>query len=73
MQQIVAQLGEHLKKFHDLSQTPIVLTSQVIRVYLSRLIAQFYPEYYVLAFNEIISSVQIQALGNVTFQKAVGT
>ena len=45
----------------------------MIRVYLSRLIAQFYPEYYVLAFNEIISSVQIQALGNVTFQKAVGT
>lgn len=31
MQQIIAQLGELRKKFNDLSQTPIVLTSQIIR------------------------------------------
>ena len=37
MQQIIAQLGELRKKFNDLSQTPIVLTSQIIRVYLSRM------------------------------------
>ena len=33
MQQIIAQLGELRKKFNDLSQTPIVLTSQIIRVF----------------------------------------
>ena len=32
MQTIVNQLAEYLKKFNDLSQTPIVLTSQVIRI-----------------------------------------
>ena len=68
MQQIMTQLGELRKKFQELSQTPIVLTSQVIRVYLSRMIAQFYPDVYVLSFNEITSSVQIQALGNITLQ-----
>ena len=66
MQQIVTQLAEHIKKFNDLSQTPIVLTSQVIRIYLSRMLSQFYPNLYVLAFNEITSDVQIQSLGNVT-------
>ena len=66
MQQIVTQLSEFIKKFNDLSQTPIVLTSQVIRIYLSRMLSQFYPNLYVLAFNEITSDVQIQSLGNIT-------
>ena len=68
MQQIMTQLGELRKKFQELSQTPVVLTSQIIRVYLSRMIAQFYPDVYVLSFNEITSNVQIQAIGNITMQ-----
>ena len=70
MQNIVNQLGDYLKKFNDLSQTPIILTSQVIRVYLSRMLAQFYPGVYVLSFNEITSDVQIQSLGNITLGTA---
>ena len=68
MQQVIAQLGDLRKKFNDLSQTPIVLTSQVIRVYVSRMIAQFYPDVYVLSFNEITNNVQIQAIGNISLQ-----
>ena len=71
MQQIMAQLGELRKKFQELSQTPVVLTSQVIRVYLSRLIGQFYPDVYVLSFHEITSNIQIQAIGNITLQPQV--
>ena len=70
MQNIVNQLAEYLKKFNDLSQTPIVLTSQVIRVYLSRMLSQFYPGVYVLSFNEITNDVQIQSLGNITLDAA---
>ena len=66
MQQIVSQLGELRQKFNELSQTPVVLTSQIIRVYLSRMIAQFYPDVYVLSFSEITNQVQIQAIGNIT-------
>ena len=80
MQQIVSQLAEQLKKFNELSQTPIILVSQVIRGYFSKMITQFYPSVYVLSFNEITSNVQIQALGNITLdtpartdRKAVGT
>ena len=66
MQQTVGQIGQHMKKFNDLSQTPIVLVSQVIRGYFSRMITQFYPNIYVLSFNEVTNNVQIQAIGNVT-------
>lgn len=70
MQQIVTQLGESVKKFAELSQTPIILTSPVIRIYLSRMLSQFYPNLYVLSFNEITSNIQIQALGNITVQNS---
>lgn len=77
MQQIVAQMAEHLRKFNELSQTPVILVSQVIRGYFSKMITQFYPNVYVLSFNEITSNVQIQAIGNIsleaTVRKAVGT
>ncbi len=68
MQQTVGQIGEHIKKFNDLSQTPVVLVSQVIRGYFSKMITQFYPNVYVLAFNEVTNNVQIQAIGNVTLE-----
>ena len=68
MQQTIGQIGEHIKKFHELSQTPIILVSQVIRGYFSKMITQFYPDVYVLSFNEVTSNVQIQAIGNVTME-----
>lgn len=34
------------------------------------MITQFYPHVYVLSFNEITNTVQIQALGNITDQSA---
>lgn len=78
LQPIVAQIAEALPKFADLGSSPVLLTSQVIRVYVSRLLRQYFPNLYVLAFNEIVGSAQIQALGNITAQgsgsgrKAVG-
>ena len=70
MQQTVGQIGEHIRKFNDLGQTPIILVSQVIRGYFSRMITQFYPNIYVIAFNEVTNSVQIQAIGNVSMDVA---
>ena len=65
LQSIITQLSEQLKKFAELSQRPIILTSHVVRVYFARLIEQFYPNVYVLSFNEIANNVQIQAIGNI--------
>ena len=77
MQQIITQVADYVRKFNELSQPPILLVSQVIRGYFSRMITQFYPNVYVLSVNEVTSSVQIQAIGNITqeapVRKAVGT
>lgn len=66
MQKIILQLSDIVKKFVELGQPPIILTSHVIRLYFYRLIEQFYPDIYVLSFNEIGNNVQIQAIGNIT-------
>lgn len=76
IQPIITQLSDCMKKFQELGQSPVLLTSQVIRVYLSRLLAQYFPGLYVLSFNEIVGTVQIQSIGNITMQsneqRAVG-
>ncbi len=65
MQSMIAQIGEGMKKFKEISSDTVILTSQVIRPYLYKMIEQFYPNVYVLAFNEIANNVQIQAIGNI--------
>lgn len=65
MQSLISQVGEGIKKFNDLSQDVVILTSQVIRIYLYRLLEQFYPNVYVLSFQEIANNVQIQSIGNI--------
>ncbi len=65
MQSMIGQIGEGMKKFKEISSDTVILTSQVIRPYLYKMIEQFYPNVYVLAFNEIANNVQIQAIGNI--------
>ncbi len=66
VQSIVEQFTAHLSKFTALSQTPTVLTSQVVRTHLYKLLDQFFPGVTVLSFNEIASNVSIQSIGNIT-------
>ena len=65
MQTVITKLGEEIKKFNGFSQPPVVLTSQVVRVHVHHLFEQFYPNVYVLSFNEINNNIQIQAVGNI--------
>ncbi len=68
LQSVINQLTGQLKKFNSLSQTPVILTSQVMRVHFYRLIDQFYPNVRVLSFNEISNNVQIQSIGSLTLE-----
>lgn len=66
MQSLIAQLEEERRKFQDFTQGTVILTSQVIRVYVYRLLEPFYPDIHVLSFNEITNNIQIQAIGTIT-------
>ena len=69
MQSVITQLSEEVKKFQELGQPPIVLTSQVVRLHFYHLVEQFFPDMFVLSFNEISNNIQIQAIGNITSQQ----
>lgn len=66
IQKIIAAATEKLDHMKKLVQTPIVLTSPVVRVYFKKLLDQFYPDVTVLSFNDIDNSVQIQSLGSIS-------
>lgn len=65
IQKIIAATTEQIDKIKELVQTPVVLTSPIVRVYFKKLIDQFYPNIVVLSFSEIDTQIQIQALGNI--------
>lgn len=67
-QKIITKLTECISKVKDVVTTPIILTSPVVRIYFSKLLQQFYPKAIVLSFSELDSSIQIQAVANVTLE-----
>lgn len=70
LQSLINQITVQLKKFNSLSQNPVILTSQVMRVHFYRLIDQFYPNVRVLSFNEIANNIQIQSIGSLTLENS---
>ncbi len=72
LQSIIQQTAEQLRKFNGISQSPVILTSQIMRIHFYRLIEQFYPNVRVLSFNEIANNVQIQSIGSLNLQSGPG-
>ncbi len=70
LQSLINQITIQLRKFSGFSQSPVILTSQVMRVHFYRLIDQFYPNVRVLSFNEISNNVQIQSIGSLTLDNS---
>ncbi len=68
IQKIITSTNKELSKIKDLVQTPIVLTSPIVRIYFKKLVDQFYPDTMVLSFNEVDGNTQIQALGTIAIE-----
>ena len=69
MQSIVASASEELDKLKALVQEPIILTSPVVRVYVKKLLDQFFSHVTVLSFHDLEATVQIQSLGTIRLPK----
>jgi flagellar biosynthesis protein FlhA len=65
-QKILTNLTDCISKVRDVINTPVILTSPVVRIYFSKLLQQFYPRAVVLSFSELDNNIQIQAVANVT-------
>lgn len=68
LQSLIRQMAEQLRKFNGFTQSPVILTSQIMRVHFYRLIEQFYPKVRVLSFNEVANNVQIQSIGSLRLE-----
>ena len=66
IQSIISATTREIEKVKDVVQTPVILTSPIVRVYFKKLVDQFFLHAVVLSFNEIDSDIKIQALGNIT-------
>lgn len=69
MQKIMTSLMDAIKKVKDAINVPIILTSPVVRIYFSKMLDQFSQNAVVLSYNELDSTVQIQALANVSIEQ----
>ena len=65
IQKLISSLNEQIERVQDIIPSPIVLTSPIVRIYFKKLIDQFMPNITVLSYNEIDTTVQIQAVGNI--------
>lgn len=65
IQEIITSTTREVDKIRDLVQTPIILTSPIVRLYFKRLLDQFSMRVTILSFNEIDTDIKIQALGNI--------
>ena len=65
-QKLITTLMDTITRVKDIITVPIILTSPVVRIYFSKMLEQFYPGAVVLSFNELDTTVQIQAVANVS-------
>lgn len=64
-QKIYDALKQEVNKIASMGQQPIVLTSPIVRIYFKRLTETILPDLVVLSYNELDSSVEVQAVGMV--------
>ncbi|MDR1354437.1 MAG: flagellar biosynthesis protein FlhA [Oscillospiraceae bacterium] len=70
LSEIVMGVKAQIEKNKSTFTVPIILTSAVVRLHISRLISQFVPNVVVLSFGEIESNIQVLAVGNVDLKEA---
>ena len=63
---VLASTEQQIKKMEDAGQTPIVITSPIVRMYYKKLTNDYFKNLIVISYNEIESDVELQSVGMVT-------
>lgn len=61
--QIIERSGEQLSLFERYGASAVILCSPTIRVFVRQLLERYYPDVPVLAYNELLSSVEVKSIG----------
>jgi flagellar biosynthesis protein FlhA len=57
-----------MEQFSGFEQTPILLCSPAVRMYVKQLLERYLPQIPVLSYNELEASVEVQSIGVVNVE-----
>lgn len=63
---VLAATEKQIKKMEDAGQTPIIITSPIVRMYFKKLTNDYFKNLIVISYNEIESDIELQSVGMVT-------
>ncbi|WP_223700219.1 flagellar biosynthesis protein FlhA [Sutcliffiella deserti] len=66
--EIVQKVGDQMEQFSVYEQTPVLLCSPAVRMYMKQLLERYLPQIPVLSYNELESTVEVQSLGVVNVE-----
>ncbi|WP_214762014.1 flagellar biosynthesis protein FlhA [Exiguobacterium sp. s146] len=61
--EIIERSGEQLSMFERYGASAVILCSPTIRLFVRQLLERYYPEVPVLAYNELLSSIEVKSIG----------
>ncbi|MED3660414.1 flagellar biosynthesis protein FlhA [Ureibacillus sp. FSL K6-8385] len=67
-QNVLESIAREVEKVSYMEQTPIILCSPGIRMYLRQLTERYFPQIPILSYNELDANVEIQSVGVVTVE-----
>lgn len=62
-QKILEAIAKQIEQFSTLEQTPILLCSPAVRMYVRQLTERYFPKVPILSYNELEANVEVQSIG----------
>ncbi len=66
-QRILESIAAQVEQFSMVEQTPIILCSPAVRMYVRQLTERYFPKVPILSYNELEANVEVQSVGVVNF------
>lgn len=62
-QQILETIAQEIERIALMDQTPVILCSPAIRMYLRQITERYFPQIPILSYNELEASIEVQSVG----------
>ena len=67
-QRILESIATQVEQLSLMEQTPIVLCSPAVRMYVRQLTERYFPQIPILSYNELEANVEVQSVGVVNVE-----
>lgn len=62
-QQILEAIAQEIERVALMDQSPVILSSPAVRMYLRQVTERYFPQIPVLSYNELEASIEVQSIG----------